>query len=424
MREIKIINYLKKEVFQLSRSLGGKNNILTLVKIKKILKNLKLKKIKSGKKIFDWVVPKTWELSDAYIKDEKNRKIIDAKNNFLHILNYSISINKKITKKELFKNLYFLKNKPNAIPYVTSYYKKKWGFCIKYSDKKKFTSSKYKVYIKSSFSNKGLDYGEFFLKGKSRKEILFSTYICHPSLGNDNFSGLIMNTLIANYVSKINRKYSYRFIFIPETIGSLYYIKKNLFKLQKKLIAGYVLTCLGKGKEFNILSKYKDNLSYNFLINFFSKNKVKYKYREWSLRGSDERQFSSPNVNLPFTLITRDKFLDYKEYHNSLDNIDLIKNSHLLKNFIYFKKFINFIESEDIYLSKFKGEPFLSKRNLYSNIASSYKKNKDQDLIINVLDYCDGKNSVNDIINKLNYNSKKIVSIIKILVKHKLVSKI
>ncbi len=421
MNERKIINFLKGEAFNLNRSLGGKNNITTLKKIQKILNKLKIKKIKSGSKVFDWKVPKTWSVKDAFIKDHNGKKIIDIKNNFLHILNYSSQVNKTITKKELLKNVYFLKKKPNSIPYVTTYYKKKWGFCLSYNQLKKFKSNIYKVKIDSKFTNSGLDYGELYIKGKTKKEIIFSTYICHPALGNDNFSGILINTLLANFVSSLKTNYSYRFIFIPETIGSIFYINKNFKNLKKNLIAGFVLSCLGVGNKFNILTKYDNYLSYKFLINYFKKYNIRYVKKNWNLRGSDERQFSSPNVNLPFTLITRNKFLEYKEYHTSKDDINLIKDKNLLNVFLKLKNLILSIEKEKIYVSNFKGEPFLSKRNLYSSVTSSYKKNQNQDLVVNTIDYCDGNNLINDISKKLNKNLKEIKNILKLLLKKKII---
>ena len=226
--------------------------------------------------------------------------------------------------------------------------------------------------------------------------------------------------MLANFVSSLKTNYSYRFIFIPETIGSIFYINKNFKNLKKNLIAGFVLSCLGVGNKFNILTKYDNYLSYKFLINYFKKYNIRYVKKNWNLRGSDERQFSSPNVNLPFTLITRNKFLEYKEYHTSKDDINLIKDKNLLNVFLKLKNLILSIEKEKIYVSNFKGEPFLSKRNLYSSVTSSYKKNQNQDLVVNTIDYCDGNNLINDISKKLNKNLKEIKNILKLLLKKKL----
>ena len=422
MTELSLIKLFKKKIFLLNRSLGGQGNYKTLRFIKKIIPNLKLYKIKPSQNIFDWHVPATWSVKEAYIKDENNKKVIDIRNNFLHVLNYSSKIKKTVSKRELFKHLYFLKRLPNAIPYVTSYYYKKWGFCIQYNQLKTLKSKKFKVFINSSFSQKRkLDYGELFVKGKSKKEILFSTYICHPNLGNDNFSGIIINSLISNYLKSKKTKYSYRLIFIPETIGSIYYIKKNLYKLKNNLLAGYVLTCLGRGKKLNTISKYNDNFSLKLLTSFLKRSNQKYTIRNWKDRGSDERQFSSPNVNLPFSLITKKKFMEYKEYHTSLDNLNYIRNDDLLHSFKIIKNFINYIENQELYLSNHKCEPFLSKYNLYSKISSSYSKNKEQDNYLNVIDYCDGKNTLNDISNLLKIKKQKLNIIINNLKKKKLI---
>jgi len=424
MNTIKSINDLKKNIFNLKRSLGGHSNYLTLKKIKEYIPTLNIKKIKSGANVYGWKVPYTWEIKEAYIADNKNKKLIDIRNNFLHVLNYSTKINKVITKKELLKHLYFIKKIPNAIPYVTSYYYKKWGFCLKYNDLQKFKSKKYKVVIDSNFTKKGLEYGEKLFTGKSKKEVIFSTYICHPNLGNDNFSGIILNTLIGNYLKEKKLNYSYRIIFIPETIGSIYYIKNNLKKLKKNILAGYVLSCLGSGRKINILQKYKENISSSLINNFMLKSSYKYLHNDWKERGSDERQFCSPNTNLPFSLITKDKFFEYKEYHTSLDDINFIKNNDILHSFNFFKKFINYIEKQKIYLSLNNVEPFLSKYNLYSKISSSFKKNKDQVNLINIVDYCDGNKTIIEIANLLKINIKNINRLVKILIKNKIIKEI
>ena len=274
MKDTQIINLLKKKIFNLNRSLAGSDNLKTLKFIKKIIPDLKLKSFKSSKKIFDWRSPKVWSVKDAYVEDEKKVKIVDIKNNFLHVLNYSSRINKFVSKKELFKNLYFIKTMPKAIPYVTSYYFRKWGFCVKYNELNKFKSDRYKVVVDSKFSRNNIPYAEYLIKGKSKKEIIFSTYICHPNLANDNFSGIVINTLIADYLRKKKKLYySYRIIFIPETIGSINYINKNFKKLKRNTLAGYVLSCLGHGKKLNVLTKYNHNLSYKIVLNLLKKSK-------------------------------------------------------------------------------------------------------------------------------------------------------
>ena len=238
----KYYNIAKTKLFPITRSLTGKGVQKTLKIIQKEFPKLKIKKFKSGTKVFDWNIPEEWNVTDAYIIDKYGNKIIDFKKNNLHLVSYSIPIKKNITKKELFKNLYFLKNQPKAIPYITSYYKRKWGFCISYNeykiiDKRYSSSDKFKVVINSSLNKKGnLNYGELILKGKSKKEILISTYICHPSMANNELSGPIVSMGLINYFKSKKLNKTLRFIFVPETIGSISYLSKNIKYLKENVI--------------------------------------------------------------------------------------------------------------------------------------------------------------------------------------------
>ena len=420
---IKLAKSSSKELFNIHRSLNSSNNIKTLKYIKKHVKNLNIKFFKF-KNVFDWKIPNRWEIKEAFIENLKGKKIVDIKDNKLHILQYSIRVNKILKKKQLLKNLYYQKEKPNSIPYVTSYYKKRWGFCLEYNKLKKLKDKFYKVYINSRFENKPLPYGEFYLKGKSKKEIVFCTYICHPNMGNDNLSGIILNLLLASYLQKKKTNFSYRFLFISETIGSLAYIKKNFNKLKKNLLAGYVLSCVGNGRKINIISKYKENFSHKFLIQIFKLKNIIFNDLQWEKRGSDERQFSSPNVNLPFVCITKKRFTNFKEYHTSKDNLNFLKISDLIDSFKKIKLLINYIEKTKIYVSNIKGEPMLSKRKISSSLVSSFKKFSNQDKIINFFDLCDGNNSLDVIQNKLKLKEKDVLNLVKKLKRQNLIRQI
>ena len=242
----KYYNIAKLKLFPITRSLTGQGVRKTLGIIKNQVPILKIKKFKSGSKVFDWKIPSEWNVYDAYVLDKNNVKIIDFKKNNLHLVGYSIPINKFLSKKELLKNLHFLKDQPNAIPYVTSYYKKRWGFCISYNQYKKFdknysSNDLFKVVIVSKFKKDGdLNYGEVILKGNSKKEILVSTYICHPSMANNEVSGPVLASTLAKYINNMKVKnYSYRIIFIPETIGSIVYLSKNITKMKKNVALYY-----------------------------------------------------------------------------------------------------------------------------------------------------------------------------------------
>ena len=245
-----------KEIFSYHRSLTGEGTLKTLFFIKKrINKRFKINSVKSGKSVYDWKIPLEWSIKKATI-DYNGKKIIDVSNNNLHIVQYSKPFRGKVSFKELKKHLYFIKKRPNAIPYVTSYYKKKWGFCISYNQYKKLRKSgKYDVHIDTKLTKGEMNYGEYFIKGKSKKEILIVSYVCHPSMANNELSGILLSMSLIKYLKK--SKYSLRIILIPETIGAINFIEKNLSHLKKNLIAGFNLTCIGDHGKFSIV-KSKD----------------------------------------------------------------------------------------------------------------------------------------------------------------------
>ena len=230
---------LAEKLFPINRSITGEGVRSTLKILKDINHSLKISEIRSGTKVFDWKIPLEWNVRDAWVKDKNNKKIIDFRKNNLHLMGYSIPVNKLVKLNELKKHLYFHESRPNAIPYVTSYYKKKWGFCLSKNQLKKLKNETYKVKIDSNFKKGSLTYGEVFIPGRLKKEIFLSTYICHPSLANNEVSGPCVAIFISNWIKKItNRKYSYRIIFIPETIGSIAYLSKNYKKMKKKNSGG------------------------------------------------------------------------------------------------------------------------------------------------------------------------------------------
>ena len=218
---------LLKKLFPICRSITGEGVRETLKIIKEYIP-IKIHEVPSGKKVFDWTVPKEWNIKDAYVKDDKGNKIIDFKENNLHVVGYSTPIDKKIDLSELEKHLHSLPEQPDAIPYVTSYYKERWGFCIQHSKREKLKKGKYHVFIDSELKDGSLSYGEIIIPGKSEKEIFLSANICHPSLANNELSGPVVATFLTKWIQSKPRKYTYRIVFIPETIGSITYLSKNL----------------------------------------------------------------------------------------------------------------------------------------------------------------------------------------------------
>jgi len=418
----KYYNLGKKKLFPICRSITGPGTRKTLKIIKNQFSKLKIKKIKSGTKVFDWRIPPEWNVKDAYILDKHNNKIVDFKKNNLHLVGYSTPIRKYLDKNELYKNLYFLKKQPDAIPYVTSYYKKRWGFCLNYNQKKKLDKNYskqdiFKVVINSNFNKKGfLNYGELVLKGSSSKEILISTYICHPSMANNELSGIIVSMGLINHFKKKKLSKTIRFLFIPETIGSIAYINKNLKNMKKNIIGGYNLSCIGDERKHScMLSKYKNSPSDFALLNAYKKLKIKkYKIYSFLKRGSDERQYNSPGIDIPISSIFRSKYGSYPEYHTSLDNFNLVTLKGINGGFQVAKTAINNLLNEIIPKNKMLCEPHMSKYNLYPTLSSK-KSNSVSKYYMDFLQYADGKNNLRKISKYIKLSFSKTKQIYKLL---------
>ena len=319
-----------KDLFPICRSLTGSGVRQTLKYLKKIVPEIKLKNVKSGQKVFDWKIPLEWNVKDAYILNLKSKKkFAEFKKNNLHLMGYSQPVNKIVKFNELKNKIFSNKRYPNQIPYMTSYYEKKWGFCLSYNQLNKLPKGDYKVHVNSTLRKGKMDYGEVLIKGKSKREIFFSTYICHPSLANNELSGPLLTTFLISQIKKNFKKtkFSYRFIFIPETIGAIAYIKKNLKVLRKNMLAGYVISCVGDDRNYShVESRMGNTLADQSLEASFIglKNSKKYSFLK---RGSDERQYCSPGIDLPVAGFCRTRYGDYPEYHSSADNLNLINKN-------------------------------------------------------------------------------------------------
>lgn len=419
---MKNINLMKiaKEVFPLNRSLTGSGTLKTLKIFKKINNQIMIKNVKSGQRVFDWKIPNEWNVNSAYFEDEKKNRYCDFKKNNLHLLGYSVKKKGVFSYNELIKKIYFVKNKPNAIPYVTSYYKKDWGFCLSYRDFKKLNKKhKFFVNIDTKLKKGLMHYGELTIKGKSKKQILIVSYVCHPSMANNELSG----PLVALKLSKILKKskYTIKIIFIPETIGAIYYIKKNLSELKKNLIAGINLSCVGDNKNFSYISSVNENTYSDLIIKRVLKNQ-KFKKFSFEKRGSNERQFGCQNLNLPFVTLCRSRFGDYKEYHTSFDNLSVISNKSLNGTVKILKKFVEEIQKNQIFVKDIFCEPFLFKYNLINNI-SKFEKFKNRD-IKNICAFTNKNIDTKELKNKFKINKIKLNKMIKELSRKKIIKEL
>ena len=329
-----------------------------------------INKVPSGTQVFDWTVPKEWSIKDGFIENESGEKIVDFKNNNLHIMGYSTPVDRWVDLDELKEHIFVQEDQPDVIPYVTSYYKERFGFCMTKKQRDALKPGKYHMYIDSELFNGYLTYGEVVLKGKSDKEIFFSTYVCHPSMANNECSGPALSAELIRYVNELkDRKYTYRFIFIPETIGSITYLSRNLTHLKEHMIAGYNLSCVGDNYDYSIVeTRYANTLADKALKNVLQ-NVGKYSTYSFLKRGSDERQYNAPGVDLPVACFCRSKFGEYPEYHTSTDNMSYVSPEGFQGSYDVMTQVIDALENNAKYRINVLCEPQLGKRGLYSLIS-------------------------------------------------------
>ena len=423
-----LYQFCKKLIIH-NRSLTGEGTKNTLYEIKKNLTKLKITSVPTGFKAFDWVVPKEWNIKDAYILGPNGKKILDLKNNFLHVVGYSHSINAKISLVNLKKKIFSDPKKPNSIPYVTSYYKKDWGFCMTHNQKVKLKEGTYQVFIDSELKNGVMNYGEIFIPGRSKKEIFLSTYICHPQMANNEMSGIAVTTFILKYFKNLpKQKYSIRAVFVPETIGSIVYLKKNLKELKEKVIAGFNITCVGDERAYSYLPSRNGNTISDIAAKHVLKwSKLKFTEYSWNERGSDERQYCSPGIDLPIASIMRSKYGEYPEYHTSDDNFEkVVTKNGLFGSYLLIIKAIEAIQNNCFPKSLMKCEPFLSKYNLYNpfnfKYGNSHKfRSSITDPLLNLLSHSDGKKSLIDISEKILVPVWELYDVVNLLRKKKII---
>jgi len=404
------MHQLMTMAFPICRSITGDGVRETLRIISGIIP-LTIHEVPTGTAAFDWSVPKEWNIRDAYVADESGNRVVDFKQHNLHVVGYSIPVDKWITLSELQEHLYSLPEQPNAIPYVTSYYKERWGFCISHDERTKLKEGKYRVYIDSTLKEGSLTYGEYILKGETEQEIFLSTYVCHPSMANNELSGPLVTAFIAKWLASRPRKYTYRIIFIPETIGSITYLSRNLEVMRKNVKVGFNISCIGDNRAYSyVASRYENTLADKVASNVLSFNHpdfIKYSFLD---RGSDERQYCSPGVDLPLVTLSRSKYGTYPEYHTSLDNLDFVTGEGLLGGYELIKDCINVIENNRVFRVTCYGEPQLGKRGLYPNLSTK-KSGASVETMMDFIAYADGNNDLLSVSNIIRKPVREIVPI-------------
>ena len=410
-----------KKIFPYCRSITGEGVRKTLADLKEYIEQvdgaeLIVHEVESGRKVFDWTVPKEWAVREAYIEDEQGNRIIDMRNQNLHVLGYSTPVDEWVDLDTLKTHIYTQEDQPDVIPYVTSYYKERYGFCMSENQKNSLKPGKYHMFIDSELFDGVLNYAEVVIPGESEKEVFFSTYFCHPSMANNECSGPALSGELVRYVASMKRrKYTYRFVYIPETIGSITYLStdNNLQHLKENMIAGFNLSCVGDNRDYSIVeSKYADTLADKVLKNVlrFHINDGRYSTYSFLKRGSDERQYNAPGVELPVVCFCRSKFGEYPEYHTSADDLDLISPEGLQGAYDVMIKVINALEYNEKYKIDVTCEPQLGKRGLYPNVSKkgSYDAVK---AMVDFITYADGRNDLIDISNIIGVPISELINI-------------
>lgn len=424
----KIYN-LAESIYPICRSITGKGVRETLSVLSEYIKpgngpNMVLHEVPSGTQVFDWTVPKEWVIRQAYIEDEAGKHIIDMKENNLHIMGYSVPVDKWVDLEELKQHIFTQPGQPDVIPYVTSYYKERYGFCMSQNQLNALLPGKYHMVIDSELTEGSLTYGEIILPGECTDEVFLSTYICHPSMANNECSGpALLSELIRFLCSLEKRKYTYRCIFIPETIGSITYLSRNLSYMKEHMVAGFNLSCVGDNRDYSIVgSRYGDTLADKAL-----KTVLKFQgtYTEYSFlnRGSDERQYNAPGVDLPVVCFCRSKFGEYPEYHTSADNMSLVSPEGFQGSYEVMTQVICAIESNGCYEMTVLCEPQLGKRGLYPTVSQKGSYNA-VEAMTDFIAYADGKNDLFDISTRIGVPVYQLIKIVGQLERHKLLRRI
>ncbi len=383
-----------RELFPVCRSLTGDGVRQTLRTIRGHLPELTIHEVSSGTQVFDWVVPDEWNIREARLLGPHGQTIADFADSNLHVVGYSEPVDMTVSLAELQEHLYSLPELPDAIPYVTSYYRRNWGFCLTDRVRRDLVAGPYRVIINSTLAPGHLTYGELLLPGELRDEVFLSTYICHPSMANNELSGPAVTTWLAQWLSSQPRRYSYRIVFIPETIGSLTYMSANLETMKANIVAGFNLTCVGDDRAFSFMpSRLGGTLADRVALHVLAHLAPDYRRYTFLERGSDERQYCAPGIDLPVCSIMRSKYGEYPEYHTSLDDLELVTAAGLGGAYGAYRRVLECLEANETLTATALGEPQLGKRGLYPTTSTRGSGLRVRDMM-NVLAYSDGEHDL------------------------------
>jgi aminopeptidase-like protein len=401
---------LVADLYPICRSITGDGVRETLRRIQQEIP-LTIQEVATGTQVFDWTVPKEWNIRDAYIKNSRGEKVVDFAKSNLHVVSYSVPVRARLPLKELKQHLFTLPEHPDWIPYRTSYYQEGWGFCLSHNEFLQLEEGEYEVCIDSSLKDGHLTYGEFYLRGASAEEVLLSCHICHPSLCNDNLSGISLVTALAEYLSRMSLRYSYRFLFIPGTIGSITWLSRNRDSVSN-IRHGLVVVCVGDpGKFAYKKSRRGDAEIDSAVLHALAHSGADYEVTDFSPYGYDERQYCSPGFNLPVGSLTRSPHGRFPEYHTAADNLNFVRPKCLGDSLALYLSVLCVLENNRRYLNQNPYcEPQLGKRGLYRAIGGQSQSPFNELALLWVLNLSDGGHSLLDIASKAGMKFDEIKS--------------
>ena len=409
---------LATRLFPICRSITGAGVRETLAILGEYLPGLEVHEIPSGTKAFDWTVPDEWNITGAYLEGPDGERIIDFADSNLHVVSYSMPVDAEFSREELEPHLHSDAELPDAIPYVTSYYHRDWGMCLTQRQRDALTDGTYRAVVNSTLEPGHLTYGELVIPGDSSEEVFVSTYVCHPSLANNELSGPVVSTALARWLMSLpRRRYTYRFVFVPESIGAITYTSRNLEHLKRHVIAGFNLTCIGDDGDYSYLASRLGNLPIDRIAKRVLATRspaVTYSYVD---RGSDERTYCAPGIDLPLVSLMRTKYGAYREYHTSLDDLTVVTPTGLQGGLDLVRDCIDELERAEYFTATVLAEPQLGRRGLYHSMHARTVA----DVVLlrtHVLAYADGQHSVLDMSEIFEIPADDVQAVVDELIEH------
>jgi aminopeptidase-like protein len=412
---------LAARLYPIGRSLTG-DGVRETLRILQTRIPLEIHEVPTGTTAFDWTIPQEWNVRQAWVADAAGRRLVDYAEHNLHLVGYSVPVRARVSRDELLGRLHSLPDQPDAIPYRTSYYGSTWGFCVRARDLERFVADEFEVCVDTRLEDGSLTYGEVYLPGETDNEVLLSTHVCHPSLANDNVSGLVVATALAERLAAVRRRNGIRLVFTPGTIGSIAWLSRNEERLPL-VRAGLVLACLGDRGGFTFKrSRHETSELDRVVEHVLAERGTPYDVRPFAPTGYDERQFCSPGIDLPVGRLTRTPNGEYPEYHTSLDDLDLLQPHALAESLDVLLDIVDVLERNETYVNLVpKGEPQLGRRGLYRSSGGAHRLDGLEDALLWVLNLGDGRHTLLDVARRSGIPFHDLDSAARALAEHGLV---